>query len=160
VRSKDSIQQAKDTLAAMQIRRALETTPLELKFTALDGTEVDVAKLRGKVLLIDFWATWCGPCMAELPKVKKTYDQLHARGFEIVGISLDEDKKALEAMLKKKEMTWPQYFEKKGSEGKLSKRFGISEIPTMWLLDKKGMVVDFDARGDGLAGKIEKLLAE
>lgn len=156
----DVAEQAKDTLATKKTKRTLATAPLELKFTALDGTEVDVAKLRGKVLLIDFWATWCGPCMAELPNLKKTYDKLHARGFEIVGISLDKDKKVLEAMLKKKEMTWPQHFEGKSLEGAFSKRFGISSIPTMWLVDKKGMVVDIDARGADLAEKIEKLLAQ
>jgi thiol-disulfide isomerase/thioredoxin len=159
-KDEDVAEQAKDMLASAKIKRELQVAPLELKFTALDGAEVDLVKLRGKVVLIDFWATWCGPCMAELPNVKKTYDKLHESGFEIVGVSLDEDKKALEAMLKKKGITWPQHFDGKSFEGDLVKRFGIGGIPTMWLLNKKGIVKDLDARGEELTEKVEKLLTE
>jgi thiol-disulfide isomerase/thioredoxin len=151
---------AKESLAPFKAKRALQDVPLELKFTALDGTEVDLAKLRGKVVLIDFWATWCGPCMVELPNVKKVYERLHPLGFEIVGISLDEDRKKLEAALKNKEVKWPQHFDGKGWEGPLAKRFGITGIPAMWLLDKKGVVKEMNARGEDLGKKIEKLLAE
>jgi thiol-disulfide isomerase/thioredoxin len=67
----------------------LRTKPMELKFTAADGREVDLAKLRGKVVLIDFWATWCGPCIAELPNLTRVYETYHDKGFEIVGISFE-----------------------------------------------------------------------
>ncbi len=156
----DVAEQAKEALAPAKAKRALQGVPLDLKFTSLDGTEVDLAKLRGKVVLIDFWATWCGPCMAELPNVKKNYDKLHGRGFEIVGISLDEEKKKLESVLKNKGMTWPQHFDGKSWEGEIPKRFGITAIPALWLLDKNGRVADFDAGGAGLGEKIEKLLTE
>lgn len=152
--------EARAALDLMQSRRALEGAPLELKFTALDRREVDLAKLRGQVVLLDFWATWCSPCLAELPHVKQAYDKLHPRGFEIIGISLDENQDKLEALLKKKGMTWPQHFDGKGWNGELAKRFGVTGIPTMVLLDKKGFVRDFNASGDQLEGKIEKLLAE
>ena len=137
----------------------LKTKPLELKFTAVDGREVDLSKLRGKVVLIDFWATWCGPCVAELPNVLKAYKELHPKGFEIVGISLDDNKEKLEAFVKERGMEWPQFFDGKGWQNEISSRYGINSIPAMWLVDKKGMVVSTNARG-GLEEKVEKLLAE
>lgn len=137
----------------------IKTKPLEMKFTAVDGREVDISKLQGKVVLIDFWATWCGPCVAELPNVLKAYKELHPKGFEIVGISLDSDKAELQAFVKEKGMEWPQFFDGKGWQNEISTRYGINSIPAMWLVNKKGMVVSMNAR-DGLEKAVEKLLAE
>jgi thiol-disulfide isomerase/thioredoxin len=132
---------------------------LELKFTAVDGKEFDLSKLQGKVVLIDFWATWCGPCVAELPNVIKAYKEFNPKGFEIVGISLDQDKATLEAFVKEHGMTWPQYYDGKGWENEISTKYGISSIPAMWLVNKKGMVVSTNA-GAGLEEQVAKLLAE
>ncbi len=145
----------KDVKASAEVRGK----PLDLKFTAVDGREVDVSKLQGKVVLIDFWATWCGPCVAELPNVLKAYKELHPKGFEIVGISLDSDKAKLEAFVKKEGMEWPQYYDGKGWQNEISTKYGIHSIPAMWLVNKKGMVVSTNARGD-LAETVAKLLAE
>ena len=87
--------------AAGQLRvTEMRSKPLELKFTAADGREVDLAKLRGKVVLIDFWATWCGPCIAELPNLTRVYNAYHDQGFEIVGISFENSGIIDEAALK------------------------------------------------------------
>lgn len=137
----------------------LKTQPLGLKFTAVDGRAVDVSKLQGKVVLIDFWATWCGPCVEELPTVLKIYKEQHAKGFEVIGVSLDADKAELEAFLNDKGVEWPQYFDGKGPENELFLKFNLESIPTMWLLNKKGVVVSMTAF-EGLEGKVKKLLAE
>lgn len=133
--------------------------PLSMKFTATDGREVDLSKMKGKVVLIDFWATWCGPCVKEIPSVKKTYEELQSKGFEIIGISLDSNRNKLDQFVAKNEMPWPQFFDGKGWKTSLAQEHGISSIPAMWLIDKKGNLVDQNAR-NGLEDKVKKYLAE
>ena len=133
--------------------------PVDIQYTALDGREVDLAKLKGKVVLVDFWATWCGPCVGEIPNVKKTYSNLHDQGFEIVGISFDKEKDTLQRFVDENKMAWPQFFDGEVWNNKFGKVYGINSIPTMWLVDKKGNLRDLNGRED-LEEKVKKLLAE
>ncbi|MCE9519134.1 MAG: TlpA family protein disulfide reductase [Verrucomicrobia bacterium] len=146
-------------VSSMKTLADLKTKPLDLKFVSVNGQEVDLSKMSGKVVLIDFWATWCGPCVKDIPNVLKSYEKFHGKGFEIIGISLDSDKAKLESFTKDKGMTWVQYFDGKGWKNEISSRFGINSIPAMWLVNKKGIVVSTDARGK-LDELVEKYLAE
>jgi thiol-disulfide isomerase/thioredoxin len=136
--------------------------PVAMHFTAVDGREVDLAKLKGKVVLIDFWATTCSPCVAELPHVKAVFEKFKAQGFEVIGISCDTDQGDLEKYVKKKGFAWPQYYEgKQQTENKFGQAFGIDGIPHMFLVDKSGKLRFDNVRASGdFEDKIKMLLAE
>ena len=148
---------ANQQIAVQRRLEDLKTKPIDLQFTALDGTSVDLAKMRGKVVLVDFWATWCPDCITEAPGVVDAYKKYHDQGFEIVGISLDEDKATLLAFTQQNGMVWPQYFDGKKWNNDVGTSFDVSSIPAMWLVDKKGLLVTKNGRDD-LAGQVEKLL--
>ena len=133
--------------------------PLDIKFTALDGRPVDLSQMKGKVVLLDFWATWCGPCVGEIPHVKEAYEQFHSKGFEVIGLSFDSNLQALQRFVEQNQLPWPQYFDGKGWKSKFGIQFGIACIPTMWLVDKKGDLRETDARND-LKVRIKELLSE
>lgn len=132
-------------------------------FTATDrsGKKISLASLRGKVVLLDFWATWCGPCVQELPNVIAAYEKHHSAGFEIVGISLDDDAEALATFLKNQPgMTWPQIFDGKGWSSEVAQLYGIEAIPHAVLLDKQGTIYRTALRGPALDAAIAELLAK
>jgi len=133
--------------------------PLDLKFVAVDGTPVDIANLRGKVVLIDFWASWCGPAMMDIPSVTAAYEKYHSQGLVIVGISLDMDKQAMLKVTQSAGMPWPEYFDGKGWKNEISLACNIHTLPVIWLVNKQGVLITKDARGH-LEADIEKLLGE
>ena len=103
------------------------------------------------MVLIDFWATWCGPCRAALPSVKAAYKKYHERGFDVVGISIDQDRKALEEFITQYELPWVTLHDETG-EGShpVADYYGVLSIPTMILVGRDGKVISTHARGDQL----------
>jgi thiol-disulfide isomerase/thioredoxin len=124
----------------------------------LAGKPLSIANYKGKVVLVDFWATWCGPCVKELPNVIKAYEKYHDKGFEIIGVSLDEDEQKLKTFIKDKNMTWVQYFDGKGWANKLAGKYGVQSIPSTYLLDGEGKIIGSNLRGEALDAAVAKAL--
>lgn len=112
---------------------------------------------KGNYVLVDFWASWCGPCRQEMPNVKKVYDRFHSKGFEIVGVSLDNNKKAWTDAIAKMQMTWPQLSDLKGWKCSAAEIYNVKGIPATLLIGPDGKIIASDLRGEELIKKIEEL---
>ncbi|HEU6447803.1 MAG TPA: redoxin domain-containing protein [Verrucomicrobiae bacterium] len=147
---------------AKKIQDSLKTgaTFPDFHETDVNGKPISISGYKGKVVLVDFWATWCGPCRGELPNVLAVYKKYHAKGFEIVGVSLDEDKATLQKFLQQNGMTWQQYFDGKGWENKLAVKYGIQSIPATFLLDGSGKIIGSDLRGPLLDSAVATALGK
>ncbi len=113
----------------------------------LEGNPISLADYRGKVVLLDFWAVWCGPCLGEIPRIKTLYEKYHAKGFDVIGVSLDEDEAALRAYINENEMPWRQIFDAQKWSGHLVQQYGVRSIPAPFLIDREGKVISVKARG-------------
>lgn len=130
--------------------RRLEMLGSKFVFAAetMDGQKFDVEQLKGKFVIVDFFATWCEPCLEEVPHIQKLLEKYQSKGLEVVGISLDEDAEALQKYLDKALLPWPIIHDKETEPMKrLQVRFGISRLPTVLLLNKEGVVVSLEAHG-------------
>jgi thiol-disulfide isomerase/thioredoxin len=131
--------------------------PLELAGTTAKGANFVWDAYRGKVVIVDFWATWCGPCRREMPNVKAFYEKHIDQGFDVVGVSLDQDQEALAQYLEENQIPWDNLAGDDTQE--LAGKYGIRGIPTMMLVDRDGKVVSVAHSLAALAPQAEKLLA-
>ena len=124
----------------------------DLEFRTFEGEELAAKDLLGRIVLVDFWATWCAPCLEELPNLRRIHEELASRGVLILGVSVDQtsDRAQLRTWLRRNEIEWPQVWDNRGVDGQLAKRFGVEAVPRTVVIDRAGRMVAVDLRGDAL----------
>jgi len=139
-------------------KTAIGATAPEIELTDRDGKIRKLSSLKGKVVLIDFWASWCGPCRKENPNVVNIYGKYHDQGFEVYSVSLDKDRDSWLAAIAKDNLVWPnhvsdlKYWKSAGAAA-----YGVTAIPFTVLVDRKGKIVAKKLRGDDLETKVKEL---
>jgi len=134
---------------------------IPLAATSYQGRKIRFPEAyKGKVVLLDFWAAWCNPCRMEMPNVIKTYGELHKKGFEVIGVSLDNEREKFEGYVRDNKLEWPQLYDGKYWNSEYAKLYAVNSIPATFLIDKKGVIRYKNVRGDALREAVLTLLAE
>mgnify|MGYP000404569907 CR=1 FL=1 len=129
----------------------------DITLNTIDGKPFALKDLRGRYVVLDFWASWCGPCLREVPNVKAIYEKYHDKGFEIFGVSLDETAGPWKAAIKKNDMNWHHVSSLKGWECPVAKQYNVTGIPRMYIIDPEGKIIAQDLRGEELANFVAGL---
>ncbi len=151
----DDVRTASTSATLLGAARRLELVgkPFLLQGATLAGRTIDLTKFKRKVVLIDFFASWCGPCREEIPNITKCYRAYHNRGFDVLAISIDRDRSTISDFLDKEKYPWPvllDSYESRGTEKSMVTYYGIFTIPQMLLIGKDGRVLALDLRGQSL----------
>ncbi|WP_343669649.1 TlpA disulfide reductase family protein [Chitinophaga sp.] len=139
-------------------KTAIGQPAMEFSLPDADGKQVSLASYKGKYVLVDFWASWCGPCRAENPNVVKAYSKYKDKGFDILGVSLDDKKEKWLAAVQADNLPWTHVSDLKGWKNAVAEQYGIRAIPQNLLLDPKGVIIAKNLRGDALEKKLEEVI--
>lgn len=144
-----------------QFRTSAGQIAPELEFANPEGKILKLSDLRGKVVLIDFWASWCGPCRRENPNVVNLYAKYNSKGFEVFSVSLDNNKAKWVEAIQKDNLSWPNHVsDLKGWSSAAAKLYGVNSIPCTFLIDKDGRIIAKGLRGDELGQKLKQIFGE
>jgi peroxiredoxin len=144
--------------ARAQIRQGYRAP--EIALPTVNGDTIRLSSLEGKVVLLDFWASWCGPCRISNKQLTKIYPKYKEKGFEIFGVSLDDDKDKWENAIKKDKISWLQVNDQGGWYARTAVKWNINAIPTSYLVDKQGKLVAMDLEGKQLEKALKDLLKD
>jgi peroxiredoxin len=132
----------------------------EISLPDMDGKTVSLSSFIGKVVLLDFWASWCGPCRNNNPHLVKFYKKFHPKGLEIIGISFDENDEAWKKAVEKDKLSWIQLNDNKGNYSASASSYNVDAIPASFLIDKKGVIHSINLVGRNLEAEVKQLLKE
>ena len=130
----------------------------EISLPGVKGYVTKLSSFKGKVVLVDFWASWCGPCRASMPKVLAAYKKYKAQGFEVFGVSIDTKKNEWLKAISQDRTNYTQVIDVGGFYSPVAEKYGLDQIPTSFLLDKTGKIIAIDLQGAELENKIKELL--